>query len=114
MVVSERWIQILETILEQIKQLEDAKDRDRLDLVQSIRFLLTALHNSLRGWIQWVTNPNVMSRFTQDDLEGINTKLRDFTRDFIEYDIAATRLGTKKGLTHRKTVRKKREELFLV
>jgi hypothetical protein len=112
--MSERWIQILETILKQITQLEHAKDQDRLDLVQSIRFLLTTLHNGVRGWIQWVNNPKIMTQFTQDDLENIATKLTDFTRAFIEYDIAATRLGTTKGLKRRKTVQKKQEEPFLV
>ena len=112
--MSERWVQILENLLEQIHQLEAAKGRDRLDLVRSIRFLLNALHNSLAGWIRWVDNPNVMTRFTQDELEAMAKKLTAFTRAFIEYDIAATKEGAEKGLRSRKTVRKKREELFLV
>ena len=72
------------------------------------------MHNSLRGWIQWVNNPTIMTRFTQKDLAKMTKKLTALTRDFIEYDIVATKEGAKKGLTPRKTVRKKREELFLV
>ena len=112
--MSERWIRISEKTLDQIKRLEEAKERDRLELVSSILFLLNALRNSLLGWIQWANNPNIMARFTQEDLEKIAKKLSTFTRTFIEYDIEATKLGAKKGLKPGKEVGKKRGEQFLV
>ena len=108
--MSEGWIQVSEKILDQIKRLEEAKERDRLELVRSIRFMLSALQNSLLGWMQWVNNPDVMTRFTQEDLEKMNKKLSEFTRSFIEYDLEATKLGAQKGFKARKKVKKKREE----
>jgi hypothetical protein len=114
MLLSERWIRISEKTLDQIKRLEEAKERDRLELVSSILFLLNALRNSLLGWIQWANNPNIMARFTQKDLEKIAKKLSTFTRTFIEYDIEATKLGAENGLKPRKDVGKKRGEQFLV
>jgi len=64
--------------------------------------------------MQWANNPNIMARFTQEDLEKMNKKLSEFTRSFIEYDIEATKLGAKKGLKPGKEVKKKRGEQFLV
>lgn len=108
--LSEIWTQVSENILDQIKRLEETKDRDRLELVRSLRFVLSALQRSLLGWTQWVNNPDIMTRFTQKDLEKMNKKLSEFTRSFIEYDLEATTLGTKKGLKAEKKVEKKKEE----
>lgn len=115
--LSERWIQVSEKILDQIKRLADAKGKDRLELVSSMSFMLSALQRSLLGWMQWVNNPEIMARFTLEDLEKMNKKLSEFTRSFIEYDLEATRLGAERGLKARKAVkRKKRErpEIFYV
>ncbi len=108
--MSERWIQVSEKILDQIKRLEEAKERDRLELVRSIRFMLNTLQRSLLGWMQWVNNPDIMTRFTQEDLERMNKKLSEFTRSFIEYDLEATKLGAQRGLKAIKKVKKKKEE----
>ena len=108
--MSERWIQVSEKILEQIKRLEEAKDKDRLELVRSIRFMLSTLQRSLLGWMQWVNSPDIMTRFTQEDLGKMNKKLSEFTRSFIKYDLETTKLGAQRGLKARKKVKKKKEE----
>ncbi len=108
--LSEVWIKTSEKILDHIKRLEEAKERDRLELVRSLRFVLSALQRSLLGWIQWVNNPDIMTRFTKEELEEMNKELSNFTRSFIEYDLEATKLGAKKGLRPKKKVRKKKEE----
>lgn len=108
--MSDRWIRVSEKILDQIKSLEKRKEKDRLELVSSMRIALGGLEMSLRGWKQWVNNPNVMSRFRQEDLEKMNKKLVEFTRGFIEYDLEATKLGMKRGLKARKKAKKKKEK----
>jgi len=110
MFLSERWIQVSEKILDQIKHLEEAKERDRLELVRSLRFMLSALQRSLLGWMQWANNPDIMTRFTQEDLEKMSKKLSEFTSSFIEYDLEATKLGAQRGLKAKKKVKKKKEE----
>ncbi|UCE96513.1 MAG: DUF2153 family protein [Candidatus Bathyarchaeota archaeon] len=107
--MSERWTDVSEKILEQLKQLEEAKNKDRLELVRSMRFVLRALEMSLVGWKQWVNNPDIMTKFSQEDLVTMNKKLSEFTRSFIQYDIEATKLGAQKGLKAvEKAKRKKR------
>ncbi len=110
MSLSQRWIQVSEKILEQIKHLEEVEERDRLELVRSIVFMLSTLQRSWLGWMQWANNPDIMTRFTQEDLEKMNKKLSEFTRSFIEYDLEATKLGAQRGLKTKKKVKKKKEE----
>jgi len=59
--------------------------------------------------MQWVNNPEVMARFTQEDLEDMNKKLSEFTRVFMEYDLEATKLGVRRGLKVTKKAKKKKE-----
>jgi len=108
--LSERWIQVSEKILEQLKRLEDTKDKDRLELVRSLRFVLSVLQRSLIGWTQWVNNPDIMTIFSQKDLETMTEKLSEFTRSFVKYDLEMTSLGAKKGLKSPKKVTEKKKE----
>ncbi len=108
--MSERWIQVSKKILDHMKRLEEAKERDRLELVRSIRFMLNTLHRSLMGWMQWRNSPDIMARFTQEDLEEMKKTLSKFTRSFIEYDLEATKLGAQRGLKAKKKIKKKKEE----
>ena len=108
--LSERWVQVSKKILDQIKHLEDAKGKDRLELVRSMSFMLSALQRSLLGWMQWVNSADIMSRFSQEDLAEMNKKLSELSRSFIEYDLEATKLGAQRGLKTRKAVKKKKDE----
>jgi len=108
--LSERWISILETLLDQIKHLEEVKERDRLELVKSLRFVLNVLQRSVLGWLGWVENLEVAARFTQEELEKMDKKLSEFTRSFVKYDIEATKLAAKKGLKAKKKAKKKKKK----
>lgn len=104
--MGERWTQVSQSILDRLKHMEEAKKKDRLELVRSMRFVLKALEMSLVGWKQWVDNPDVMTKFTMEDLEKMNKKLSEFARSFLEYDIEATKLGARKGLKAPKKAKK--------
>jgi len=108
--LGEAWVKASEKLLDYMKRLEEAKERDRLELVRSLRFVLSALQRSLLGWIQWVNNPDIMTRFTKEELEEMNKRLSAFTRSFIQYDLEATKLGAQKGLRAKKKVKKKKDE----
>ena len=108
--MSERWIQSLERLLDRIKSLEEVEGKDRLELVRSLGFTLGVLQRSLLGWMQWVNNPEIMTKFTQEDLEKMNKKLSKFVWSFIEYDLEATKLGAEKGLEARERPDRKRKE----
>jgi len=108
--MSENWIQVSERIIEQLKDLDETKDNDRLDLVRSLRYLVSVLQRSLFGWTQWVNNPDIISIFTKEDLEQMTKKLTYFTRSFVKYDLEMTNLGINKGLKAPKVVKKKRED----
>jgi hypothetical protein len=50
-----------------------------------------------------------MTKFPTEDLEKMNGRLSELTRSFIEYDIEATKLGTKIGLETVKKVKRQRK-----
>ena len=102
--MSERWVQASQKILDQIKRLDEPKDRDRLALVSSMRYLLSVLQRSLLGWIQWINTPPIMARFTKEDMEKMHHFLSKFTHSFVEYDIEATNIGKQRGLKATKKV----------
>lgn len=106
--MSEGWVRVSEKILEQLKRLEETKGKDRLELVRSLRFVLSVLQRSLLGWTQWVNNPDIMSIFTQDDLKKMTEQLAKMTQDFVEYDMKMTSLGVEKGLKTPKKITKKK------
>ena len=109
--LSESWIKVSERLLDQLKRLENTKGKDRLELVRSLRFVLNVLQRSMIGWTQWVNNPDIMSIFSQNDLENMKGKLSEFTRSFIKYDLEMTSLGVKKGLkTSKKVTPKKKNQ----
>ena len=108
--VSESWVKVSERLLDQLKRLENTKDKDRLELVRSLRFVLSVLQRSMVGWTQWVNNPDIMSIFSQNDLENMTRKLSEFTRSFIKYDLEMTSLGVKKGLKSAKKDTSKKDQ----
>ncbi|PVX23097.1 MAG: hypothetical protein CW691_11540 [Candidatus Bathyarchaeum sp.] len=110
-VLSEQWLKVSERILDQLKHIENTTGKDRLELVRSLRFVLNMLQRSLIGWMQWVNSPDIMTIFSQNDLENMTETLSEFTSSFIKYDLEMTALGVKKGLSgSKKVTNKKREE----
>jgi hypothetical protein len=88
--LSENWNQTCQKILDQINQMSLKSNKDRLDLVQSMRFSLYALHKSIMGWLNWVNNPDIMVSFKHEELEKMNTKIMKFIEEFIKYDMEVT------------------------
>ena len=99
MKLSEGWVERCERILDRIKTLENSKDMDRLELIQSMGFNLGSLVGSLSGWFQWINNPDIMTRFNKEELEVINKGIIDFVKSFIEYDMKITKQAIQKGIT---------------
>jgi len=112
--LSSGWIQSCQKILERIKDLERTEGKDRLEYVRSIRFMLGALQRSILGWMQWINNPDIMTKFTEEELSEINKKMAEFTRAFIEYDLEMTKKGAEKGLeAGRRSRRRGREVIYI-
>lgn len=108
--LSEEWIQTCERIIEQIQKISNKKDKDRLDLIQSMRFSLYALHRSILGWLTWVNNPDIMVSFKLEDLEDMNKKLTKYIKEFLKYDIEVTDKATDKSIAVKKSKQKVEEK----
>ncbi len=94
----QNWIQRSENTLKQLRGLMENPDQDRLELVRVMRFSLGALAQSLAGWMQWVSKPEIMSSFTKEELEEMAKKVTGMVEQFVTYDIETTNAGILKGL----------------
>jgi len=103
--VAQQWIQRSRDNLKQLRQLLETPDQDRLDLLRVMRFTLGALGQSLAGWMQWINSTEVMSNFTQEELEEMERTIMEMVDHFIEYDIKVTEDGVRKGLAKRRVAR---------
>jgi hypothetical protein len=92
------WVERSQKTLEQIRELKEKKDQDRLDRVRTMRFAFIALGQSLAGWMQWVNSPEVMSTFTKEELEDMSQNVLGMVEKFLEYDIDITDKGMRKGV----------------
>ena len=94
----QNWIQRSENTLKQLRGLMENPDQDRLELVRVMRFSFWALGQSLAGWMQWVSSPEIMSNFTKEELEEMTKKITGIVEQFITYDIETSNTGILKGL----------------
>jgi len=85
-----KWAKDCERILDKIKNSAEVKGKDRLDMVRMIRFTLFALQRSVTGWMDWVDNPDIMAKFSLEELRGINKNLAELVCNFVEYDAKIT------------------------
>ncbi len=92
------WIDRIQKTLDMLKELREKRNQDRLDLVRTMRYGFGALSQSLGGWMQWVNSPEVMSQFTQEELQEMSDTILDLVTKFVEYDRDITDCGMKKGL----------------
>jgi hypothetical protein len=88
--MSQSWVQDCKALLDRIKKREDTKEQDRLEMVATIRFILFALQRSVSGWAEWVNNPDIMARFSLEELKEMSENLAKLTQSFIEYDCEIT------------------------
>jgi len=117
--LSEGWVQTSQELIEQLKKFSAKENKDRLDLIQSMRFSLYVLHRSLLGWMNWVNNPDVMVAFKAEELEEMNKKITEFVESFIKYDVEVTQMGVQKNLGTKRPAREPAErripeEIFYV
>jgi len=103
------WIEKSRRNLKKLRKLMDEPDKDRLEYVRVMRYAFGALGVSLRGWMQWVSSPEVMANFDEDELSEMMQTITGMVETFIEYDIKMTEEGVKKGLGKRKPEKQERK-----
>lgn len=108
--LSDQWINQSETVLKTMKTIITKKDKDRLEIINSMIFALTALDRSIHGWKHWIQNLDFMSGFTKEELQEMEKGLINTVRHFIEYDIDVTKMHDSKIPRIRVTPKRKKEE----
>jgi hypothetical protein len=117
-----KWAQDCERILKEINKSTKVEGKDRLDMVRMIRFTLFALQRSVTGWMEWANNPDIMVKFSLEELKEINKNLAELVCAFVEYDAKITgqtemELRKREDKMTKKTSTKKpqeKEDIFYV
>ncbi len=104
--MGEQWINECKQYLAQVQESMRGESPDRLALVKSMHRALFAINHSILGWLQYVNNPDVMTKFNRDELHEISDTLAKFAEAFIEHDIEVTQKGMERG-----RARKRRDTL---
>ena len=73
-----------------IKDINEAKINDRLDVSYELLHLYFLLGKSVNGWLGWLQNPAVIKEFNQDQLTEYFEKARKNVVDLLELDYKAT------------------------
>ena len=97
-------------MLDRIRELGAIEEKDRLDDVRSIRFMLDALQRSLMGWMEWVNNASIMTKFTKEELEDMDGQLSRLSRSFVEYDLEVTEKGAENDLAAKRGAEGRRRQ----
>jgi hypothetical protein len=74
-----------------MEELTTKKERDRLEVINSILFTLNSLERSIHGWRSWIRNLSIMSKFSIDELKEIDEALHKQAKNIIKYDLEATK-----------------------
>jgi hypothetical protein len=89
--VSEQWITQSEQILKTMDHNLKKAEKDRLEAITAILYVLNAIDRSLHGWRRWVQNLRFMAQFSSEELHQMEQGLSQVACAFIENDIDVTK-----------------------
>jgi hypothetical protein len=106
--VSEQWITQSEQILKKMDQNIKKAEKDRLEAITAILYVINAIDRSLHGWRRWVQNLGFMAQFSSEELHQMEQGLSQVARAFIENDIDVTKRFAEKIPQSRFRIRQQR------
>jgi len=88
--MTERWVAQSKELLKALTELASKKEEDRLEMVNTMMFVLNSMDRSLHGWRSWIQNLSLMSKFTEEELRQMREGLLQKAQEFINYDMQIT------------------------
>ena len=85
--MSSDWLKSAKKNLKVIKEL---KPKDRLAHNEALLEILNAMLFSLKGWHEWITNPQIMNATSEEEFKELFKEMRSKCLDWLEYDIQFT------------------------
>jgi hypothetical protein len=90
------------------KALEALDPKDRLEYVNGCVQSLLIVNESIGGWLQWMSDPTKMSKFSEEEIKHFFEFLKKFAIDFVDFDLEVTE--KEKELTEK--IKKSRVDLY--
>ncbi|MFQ5997973.1 MAG: hypothetical protein ACE5KO_01560 [Candidatus Bathyarchaeia archaeon] len=76
-----------ESTMEEIRK---TQPRDRLEYASSCAKMAVLIHNSVTGWLEQLSNPEILNTFDKRTLKRFFEFYQRFTLDLLEFDVNAT------------------------
>jgi hypothetical protein len=102
--LSDQWIAQSDQLLKSLRELKSKPDKDRLEIISSIFFILNTLERSVKGWRRWIENLDFMARFSEEELSELEDGLFETGQAFLQYDIDLTKKYQEKTPTVEATI----------
>jgi len=89
------WIEKLEKY---IKEIKETKPKDRLEFFSTIYQMIIRIGSSLSGWLQWLIDPTILDRFSEEEVEDLFQEFRSLAIKFLELDKKWTKKKVKERI----------------
>lgn len=74
-----------------LKLMEEAKPKDRLEYAKELLRCMQILTLSVKGWRSWLANYEIVDNITLEEFQEIYPKMRQLITDFVKLDLEITR-----------------------
>lgn len=74
-----------------LKLMEDAKPKDRLEYAKELLRCIQILTLSVKGWRAWLGNYDVIDNITLEEFQEVFPKMRQLITDFVKLDLELTK-----------------------
>jgi len=73
-----------------IKNIQETKVKDRLDVCAAMGFMFAVLQESVNNWLKWLSNPTIMKEFSEEELKEFYDIVRKTSIELLEIDYNST------------------------
>jgi hypothetical protein len=85
--MNRKWIR---RVKEHIREIDNLDPEDRLELVSAISRCNYTIAGSVNGWAKWISDPSIMSKFTEENLRTILDEFKKVALPLLKNDIKWT------------------------
>lgn len=92
------WSRLNREFLKLMDEVASKRPKDRLDYLNLLNVSLHAMAGSIMGWYQRLNDSETLLSLGDDELREVVNRVSNLAREFVKYDIKASRKYSRKGI----------------
>lgn len=96
--MSNDWSRLNREFLKLMNEAASKSSKDRLDYLNLLSISLHAMAGSVIGWYQRLNDYEALLSLGDDELKEVAQRVSSIAREFVKYDIKASRKYSRKGV----------------